>query len=325
MKAIKYIYLTVRLKGLLAASLLLCGPSLQAIELKQNIEISDDYIYLSDIFKDGGDDGTAIILNAPAPGKSIKISGQALERIALKHNLDWQRPDYIRSVKISRAGNVITTEEMHDLLMEQALLAGAPDSANMRIFGRFSGIYLPLDKTLMDIVIDQFRYDANSQRFTTVLLIPQGGSEEKRVNISGRLQETVMVPMLAADIRPGHIISPSDITWQKMPKNRVNSRIVQDENTLLGKTVRRPIRGHKTLNVNDIMRPIAIASGTRVMMHFRIGSLKLTALGRALQDGGIGDTIRLMNLSSKKTIEGKIIHGNRIEVIDNNALILAAR
>jgi flagella basal body P-ring formation protein FlgA len=41
----------------------------------------------------------------------------------------------------------------------------------------------------------------------------------------------------------------------------------------------------------------------------------VTATGQAKQDGALGETIAIINLSSKKTVAGRVTGPNQVEII----------
>jgi len=71
--------------------------------------------------------------------------------------------------------------------------------------------------------------------------------------------------------------------------------------------------GHK-INMGFVGAPILVRRNSRVKMIYRLGRLEINAWGRALDEGGAGDVISIMNLESRKRIQGKILPSGIIEV-----------
>lgn len=61
-------------------------------------------------------------------------------------------------------------------------------------------------------------------------------------------------------------------------------------------------------------RPVQIKRSNRVKMIAKIGDLTISAVGDAMQDGRIGDTIRVQNVESKTIVQGKVISANEVEI-----------
>lgn len=138
----------------------------------------------------------------------------------------------------------------------------------------------------------------------------------KRILISSFLIS--MLPGLASaanvtanvNLPRGTIIAQHDIDI-KTSSGEVRSEVAS---AYIGKEVKRSIpKGYK-LNPAYVGNPIVVRRNARVNMIYRFGALELSAWGRALDEGGTGDTIRVMNLDSRKRVQGRILESGRIEV-----------
>jgi flagella basal body P-ring formation protein FlgA len=59
---------------------------------------------------------------------------------------------------------------------------------------------------------------------------------------------------------------------------------------------------------------VRIKRADRVKILGRIGNLAVTVSGEAMQDGRMGDTIRVQNTESKSIVQGKIISAEEVEI-----------
>jgi flagella basal body P-ring formation protein FlgA len=55
---------------------------------------------------------------------------------------------------------------------------------------------------------------------------------------------------------------------------------------------------------DDVRKPIVIAKGDTVTMQFIVPGVELTAMGRAMSEGGIGDSVTIQNPASYRMISG---------------------
>ncbi|MHA3914355.1 flagellar basal body P-ring formation chaperone FlgA [Halovulum sp. GXIMD14793] len=70
----------------------------------------------------------------------------------------------------------------------------------------------------------------------------------------------------------------------------------------------RPVR------MGDLGPPAIVERNDIVKLRFVSGALTIEAEGRAMERAGIGDFIRVMNLSSRTTITGRVTESGVIEV-----------
>lgn len=308
-----------------AAALAMAAPGVSAAELKPELGVDDRMVTLGDLFYDVGDKADIIVFEAPEPGRTKVISAFELQRLAKKHELDWEKPDYLKRVRLVRSAATITGEEIADLMRERAIADGADPDSQIRFFGRNNGFLVPFDATAADIEFERFSLSERKDRFSAVLLVPSGGDAPARISLNGTIEEVRQIPVFTRSIMPGEIIKASDIEWISFPANRLTGRAVYSQQQLVGMTVKRPTQTDKPINSNDLMAPVAVQKGAAVTMTVRSGLMLLTASGRALEDGGIGDTIRVLNAKSRTTIDAKVVSSSQVEVISAPSLALGPR
>ena len=305
-----------------AASLTTAGF---AADLRSDLTVTERMITIGDLFSDAGDKADIIVLQSPAPGKAKTISARDLERIAKKHDLNWERPDYLKRVSLTRLSSNITNEDLMAFVQERAISAGANPDSQVRLFGRNNGLLVPVDATVHDLAFEQFSLNDKQDRFTGVLLVPSGGESPKKISMSGMLEEVRDIPVLNRSILPGETITAADISWIQYPSNRLGNRAILSQQQLVGMTVRRAVRPEKPINSNEVMEPIIVAKGSSVTMVVRSGPILLTAAGRALENGSLGETIRILNAKSRLTVDAKVVSAGQVEISSGPSLALGSR
>lgn len=294
-------------------------------DLKKDLSVDDRVITLGDLFEDIGDKEHIVVLSSPKPGKSKNISGHDLERLAIKHELEWQKPEYLKKVAITRRAHTISSSEILELAYDAAVEAGADPDSQIRLFGRNKGVLVPTTASVDDIRFENFSLSSKGDRFSTVLLVPSGGDIPVKLSLNGVLEEVRDIPVFNSSLMPGEIIRSSDLRWIKYPTKRLNGRVILNSKQLVGMTVRRPARMDKPINTNDIAAPVAVAKGDSVTITVRSRAMTLSAGGQALENGGIGDTIRVINSKSRLTVDAKIVRNGQVEVISGPTLALGSR
>ncbi|MBL4789463.1 MAG: flagellar basal body P-ring formation protein FlgA [Kordiimonadaceae bacterium] len=299
--------------------------SADASDLQKSLKVTDAVIKLSDIFTDTGKHGETVIMEAPAPGNKMQLSSYELVRLAAKYDLEWDRPAYLKRVYLHREGTPFTLEDVKVLIAEQAQENGLPSNIAIKIFGRKNGLFLPSDYSVQDIELGSFDLNSRQDRFTAKLLIPTGTNEPTEIRITGTIDEVRLVPMFNRVITPGEVITKADISWVEYPAKRINRNALLSGSQILGYTVRRALSPGKPLLQNDLRKPVAVKKGSILQMTYKAGNLTLSVQGRALEDGGIGETIRIMNPVSKKTIFAEIINSGQARIAVTAPIVLAAR
>jgi flagella basal body P-ring formation protein FlgA len=180
-----------------------------------------------------------------------------------------------------------------DIVYEPALPAALADSA------------VPMGLT-------NFRFDRMSGRFSAVVTPMDGSGGNSPV--TGFVKATVEVPVVRRSVQRGEIIADADIDYVTMPAAGLTKGLVLDPSDLAGKAAKRTLHADRAVRAVDLMAPILVARNSNVTMIYAVGALQITARGRALADAGEGDTILVLNTSSKRTVEAVVLDANTVAV-----------
>jgi flagellar basal body P-ring formation protein FlgA len=106
----------------------------------------------------------------------------------------------------------------------------------------------------------------------------------------------------AHDIARGQVIGDSDFVYGTIPANTVFSGILTAVDQVRGLEARRMLRAGEIVRTDDVRHPVVVAKGAMVTMTFEAPGVTLTATGRAMSEGGIGDTVTVQNPASYRQI-----------------------
>jgi flagellar basal body P-ring formation protein FlgA len=114
----------------------------------------------------------------------------------------------------------------------------------------------------------------------------------------------VVVP--SHDIARGAAIAQSDLTYATSA-NDVMSGTVTALDDIVGMQARRTLRAGETLRLEDVRRPVLVIKGSTVSMSFEAPGIVLTATGKAMNEGGLGETVTVQNPASYRMISAVVI------------------
>jgi flagella basal body P-ring formation protein FlgA len=293
---------------LLAAALL--PAAAVAAEPRGQVEVTGEIVTVGDLFTDAGDAANQPVFYAPAPGQSVEIGPNFLHRVALGFDLDW-RPGTggLSRVIVSRAAIRIGTDALAPVALDAvAARIGAGFDADRTQIDFDSGIathFLPVGVEPAMSARD-IAYDPRSRRFTMVIDVAPGTAHAASIRVSGRLHSVVMAPVLVRAVSRGEPIGPADIAWMEIEADRLSANVILDPERLVGFVARRALSPNQPVAEADVEAPLAVRRGETVTMVLQTGAMTLTAQGQALQDGSVGDVIRVINTQSSRTIEATV-------------------
>jgi flagella basal body P-ring formation protein FlgA len=307
---------------LLALSLLLpllaAAAAVEASSLRQEALIEGDQVRLGDVFEGlSPEQARVAIARAPQLDRPVTLDARWAARVARAYGVDYSPVTGFEQITITRAGHRIPAslveEEIAKLVRDQL-----PQGRVEMQFDAPADLHVPAERE-PTISIETFRYESGSGRFTATLVAPAEGEPYLRRTLTGRAEAIVEVPVLAERLRAGDVIGAADIAWIDMPSHRVPEDVAIAEDELIGMSPRRALAGGSPVRLTDLRQPVVVGRGDRVTMAVRYGALRVTATGRALQDGAMSQTIRVVNIDSSRTVEAVVTGPNQVAVNPNGA------
>lgn len=299
----------------ICAVLLITGARhAQAATLKPAVVLSGSVLTLGDIF-DGLDQAKAsfVLGPAPQPGTDMVLNARTLMRVALATDLQWRPAGVMDQIIITREVTVIDTDTIKTEL-ERALRAqGMEGRFTVSFRGQINDLVLPGD-TPETLEIVNMRFDRQTDYFNAVVAAPSADNPVTRIEVSGRVDRTISVPVLGRTLRSGDIIGAADLDWIDMPERSLQHDIILDESVLIGMTPRRMITTGKPVRDIEVIMPQLVSRGDTVTIVYENGPILLTSSGRALQHGAKGDMIRIANSSSNRSIEATVSGEREVRV-----------
>jgi flagella basal body P-ring formation protein FlgA len=152
------------------------------------------------------------------------------------------------------------------------------------------------------------------RRFTAVLTAVSRGAPPQRFTVAGRLRQQIELPVLNRRLQAGEVITPADLQWVSVGDRGLPGNAVYDPQELIGHTPRRSLPAGSPLVAADLKRPTVVAKGALVTLILSTPSMRLTARGRALDEGAVGDTIRVANAQSQTVVAGVVLANGQVAV-----------
>ena len=290
------------------------GAAADAI-LRPNVFVDGDSVTLGDLFDNVPlDRAGKIVSRAPAPGRSTVVNAEWLKKVARSGGLDWRATSVFDQAVITRNGIPVPAEMIEAEILRALNGQNLPDDPQVEITSGGQQLIVPIGSSA-DVRVQDVSYESKSQRFTAIVEAPADSPDAQRLRVAGRVHAMIQVPVLARVVNRGEVITASDLTWQRVREEGLRRDIITDTDQIVGLTPRQSLRGGQMISANSLQKPVAVKRGAQVMVVLKSGSMSLTARGRALEQGSVGDVVRVQNLNSNMTIEAVIEGPNLVSVI----------
>ncbi len=187
-------------------------------------------------------------------------------------------------------------QEVAEVLREKATQANAGAEVTVEV--------LPLDARL------------RLQPCTDAKIEPRGKQTHGRIPVSVRClapknwsifmtgSVTAMLPVIVTrqPISRGDILTTDMIASEPQDLSDLRSLYYTETSSVLGKEAKRNFAAGSVIFANQIKQPLAVSRGQRVQILARRGAVQISSQGEALENGAIGDQIRIRNLQSERIV-----------------------
>jgi flagella basal body P-ring formation protein FlgA len=309
----------IRPAGLAAAALLFAAFSspTDAAELRPDVTVNGNVVTLGDLFDGAGNAARVVVADAPAPGFTNEISVSRISLVARRSGVAWHNTSGLTHVTIARTGSPVPEVEVQSAI-SAAIMASTPSlpvSSKLQVdfTNGASGVQVGADAP-RTVKVEQIAFNPRTGGFDALLRAPANDLTSPLVRVSGRAYPVIDVPVLTRDVAQGDIVRAQDIDWVRLPAARVSQNIITSQDQLVGKSPRHAIRMGEPLRMSDVQAPLVVEKGAQVDMTYVSGSLTLTARGRALQSGAVGDTVDILNPRSNRTVQGIVEGPNMVRI-----------
>ncbi|WP_017446324.1 flagellar basal body P-ring formation chaperone FlgA [Gayadomonas joobiniege] len=119
------------------------------------------------------------------------------------------------------------------------------------------------------------------------------------------VQVKIMTPVVIANgyIEAGKTITMNDVSLSEVAKNRTRNGYISDINSLIGSKSKRQIRAGEILQSRNIC---FVCAGELVTIEASNAGLSVKAVGIALNDAAIGETVQVRNRASSRIVHGRV-------------------
>ena len=212
-----------------------------------------------------------------------------------------------RMLEASEVANAAVGE-----VYRQADALPGDDRVQVRVLSLPEGIEVPEGEVKLQVdLLYGLRYNAPTvARVVAMQDTQKVGQAILRLDVR-QYQEVVV----AARMLPGKtLLQLGDLKKIRLETGRLPNGFLLDSSKALGQQLQRPLRSGEVLMDSMLLQPLAMRRGAAITIQVRQGEMLVSAAGEALQDGSIGQRIRVQNLVSKRIVTAKVIDEATVEV-----------
>lgn len=307
--------IVLRIAAIAAALCLALGPAFSAerLRLKGEVTVDSEVLTLADLVEGAtGSVADAPLFRAPALGESGTIQAGRIAAAAAQVGVTLDAGAR-RQVLVQRAARRVLPAEIEAALKQALELRHGVDARALSIvFDGGPPVLLVPPKNTAPVVIENLSYDRRSRRLSAVATV--GAERRATAHIAGTATEIVEVAVLNRAVGRGETVQAADLTIERRPRETLPGDVQPDGASFASRVARRSLGAGSVLRTGDVARPEIVARNEIVTVLYEIPGLILTLRGRATEAGAEGETIGVLNIQSKKTLQARVIAPGRVSV-----------
>jgi len=297
---------------LLAFSTVSLSP-VHALEIKvrDQATVQGSTIYLKDIasFHPETDPRVGVlarldVASAPSPGKGVSLNGDFLKykigsAISGKEDITLEVPG---SMVVKRTAHLISAAEIQRIFRDH-VMSRVPWDPDKIVFEKIEvpeTVALPEGKVHWEIA------ERGSDRYLGHVAMTINffvdGKQVRNVPVSGKITLRQAVVKASRKINPGQVLSKEDVTLVAEQNGQLNKDVLTSLDEAVGKKSVRSIQPGQPITSQMIEDPPVVKKGNRVVIQAQSDVIKVTAQGKVMEDGRVGEEVRVMNMGSGKEV-----------------------
>lgn len=284
--------------------------------LKRAATVTSDLVRIGDLIDNAGAASDTPIFRAPDIGTAGSVSTDQVMQALRPYHIYLVDTGSITAIEVTHAGRSIDVTDIEASIARTfAGRYGFGDPKNLAITLDLPARPITVDAAAIgDLTPTGVLLDPRSGRFDLTFAVPGARGVQRMVRFTGMVVETVAVAVTTRPLGRGDIIKASDIAIERRPKAEVGAEGIGTADDAVGLAVRQPARQGQALRRNDLMKAELVHRDDAVTLMYEVPGILLTTQGKALEPGAQGDVISVLNVQSKRTIQGIVTSPNRVTI-----------
>jgi len=286
---------------------------LTTIELKQNVYLNNEDIFLKDIAKlSDASLNNIYIGKLPLPGRKRYITQDYVKLRILQAKI--KEEDFkltgAKEVEITAFSQKLDVEEVTKIA-KNYLLDKIGDNCRVEIepLGNLKSILLPAGKIEYELNSIN-NIDLRGQIYLPVN-IKVNGIKYQTIRPGFKIRQFANVVIVDKPLDRYHVLTPLDLKIEEREVTYLNPAALDE---VIGKRLKSSVREGRILTYDLIEIPPLIKRGDVVNIKKEFEFLTVSGKGIAKEDGGLNDKIKVENIDSKKIIYG-IVEDDKTVVV----------
>jgi len=337
-RIVGYIFAVLTAQALLVfASEALAVDRLESVEItmKTRASLTSPRIYLSDIAKCGGADVRCQEISgievgpSPLPGRTGYVHSEQVEAILEK---EWHGVEVsfagAESTRVESVAVEVSAEEIRAKLENYLIqkLHGQ-ESVRLRVV-RLQPVgqvnirptqsrveFVDVASLAVDDINWVLRNLVGNRGIQIRFSNPDDADDKLMFQGNAVLSVEMQIPLLKQTVAAGKIIEEKDLEVGWFQMRRGYQDLAFNSKSVIGRKTRQSMHGGDPISMRFLENPVAIKRNQTVKMIVRSAGMEISARAIAQDQGVIGQSIDVLNASTRKKVRARVIDDQTVEAV----------
>jgi flagella basal body P-ring formation protein FlgA len=294
-----------------------------SVRFKEKAAIQKETICLADIATVKGSPrswvdkvGRVRIGEAPDVGEALFLSREEVLSVMEKANLSSyiSAKNIPEQIEVVREGQVVEKEEIVQILEEnlRRILPDPKKTVAVQEMQGFEPFTLPPGPYSSEAVLPESAHRGGAMAVT--LSFFQEGRLVQKLRLRVRVEIQGLVVAARTGLRRHQEVGENDVHLIKKNLNLLPPDVLTDLREAVGKRVTQAVNGQEALR-SSLVEPLPLVKkGDRVLLIIDNSHFKITTFGEVKEECRRGDWVKLMNISSRKEVHGRVVDAHTVQV-----------
>jgi flagella basal body P-ring formation protein FlgA len=281
--------------------------------------VSADPVRLGDVAAIEGDDGrlaSVVVGKAPAAAETRVLDGQMILAAIRREtgDVDGLRYTIPAAVRVRRATQEVseaTLRQMVELFVADTLGTSA-DDAVVRSVETPGPVRIPAGTYTARVIPPASGTLLGRVRFQVELSVDQ--RPVRTVGVTADIGLFGPVVLARRPVARGEVLSDVDVSVERRDLSQLPRGVVGEPGDAVGKVARAALTPSAPVRREQLEAAMVVRRGDVVLLVAERGGLRITAAGEVRQDAAAGETVRVVNRASQKTLVGRVVDASTVAV-----------
>ena len=149
---------------------------------------------------------------------------------------------------------------------------------------------------------------------STMIHFLVNGQVTKKRRVTAEVNIFADVVAARSYLKKHHVIQEKDLQWVNKNMAHLPPDVVTEFEEAVGKRTTITMNSQEVFRKTMVERTPVVKKGDRITLLVENSRFRITSLGEVQEEGGKGDRVRVLNVSSKREVYGRVLDANTAQI-----------